>query len=402
MYDSDEDSEFGNDEGTHVENMMDKLPTTLNVSFDSAKRFNFLVAGPAGAGKSTFCTRLLKRYFPEFEVHRDFVEGKPTSMIEEIGRCEKVEGSTRIIITVIDTPGFGESMNSEDSFDPIEDYIVQQNRIYESKEVIRHPNQQENDTRIHCCFYFLAPHRVTEIDGEFMKRMENKVPIVPVVAKADTMTIQERMTHLKQINDFLNEKSIQIFDFKEEGIDSSWLTEHATFNRIGAELEAEGENIPKQNLNILVQIPNVFELISGQRRYMWGVASEDDLRHSDTQRIHRLLFHDGSLGRLYQRSGDIHESWRASEDLKKMKIREIYFRKSLITLFFVSTFVFSIVFYFGFYHSYHTATDKIIQVIDEVESSSLSTNFIQKVEENIEELLISEATTLIVDNVLDL
>ena len=72
---------------------------------------------------------------------------------------------------------------------------------------------------------------------------------MPVVAKADTMTIQERMTHLKQTNDFLNEKSTQTFDFKEEGIDSSWLSEHATFNRIGAVLEAEGGNKPIKNLN---------------------------------------------------------------------------------------------------------------------------------------------------------
>lgn len=302
-----------------------KLPNTLNVSFDSAKRFNFLVAGPSGAGKSTFCNSLLQRYFPGFEVQHK--EG-PTRMIEEMGRCEKLEGNTRIIITVIDTPGFGDSMHTEDCFDPIEKYIVEQNAIYEANEVIRHPNQQDGDTRIHCCFFFLGPHRVTPIDHEFMKRMQTKVPIVPVVAKADTMTIRERMTHLRQIHDCIIEKSIQVFDFKEDGLDASWLEEHATFNRIGMEFE-EGVH----PIELFPQIPNVFAVISGHRRYMWGMAREDDPRHSDTQRLHRLLFHEGALGRLYHRSAEIHETWRSVTKKQKKTHQKYMIRNALIAVF---------------------------------------------------------------------
>jgi len=365
-------------------NMLSKLPTTLNVSFDTARRFNFLVAGPAGSGKSTFSTRLLKRYFPEFEVYHK--EGEPTRAINEIGRCEKIEGNTRIIITVVDTPGFGESMHTEDTFEPIEKYVMEQKALYEANDVIRHPNQQEDDSRIHCCFYFLAPHRVTQIDAEFMKMMASKVPIVPIVAKADTMTIKERMTHLKQIHDFLLLKNIQVFDFHEgDFIDASWLDEHTTFNRIGMELQE-----PEKAQHIFPQIHNVFAVISGQRRYMWGIATEEDPRHSDTHRLHRLLFHEGSLGKLYQRGQEIHELWRNEVDTEKKKQQKILFHKTLVALFFISVLVFSIIYYIFDFHMGVEVDDTLIALNDtdtnQEELITITTEQLTPIDTNVPEL----------------
>lgn len=47
------------------------------------------------------------------------------------------------------------------------------------------------DTRYHCCFYFIAPHRCKGIDVEFMRRLANHIIVVPIIAKADAMTIEE-------------------------------------------------------------------------------------------------------------------------------------------------------------------------------------------------------------------
>ena len=236
-------------------------------------------------------------------------------MIEERGRCEKVQDKTRIIVTVIDTPGFGDSINNNDRFEPVEKYIVKQNELYEQNEVIRRPNNQEDDTRIHCCFYFIAPHRLTPNDCEFMRRLQSKAPIVPIVAKADTMDISERMTHLRQIHNFIHNESIKVFDFNEDGLDLTWLDETdegVNFSSVGMWLS--GCQIEP---NALPQIPNVFAVISGTRRYMWGIASEEDTRHSDTQRLHKILFQDGSLGNLLQNCADIHEKWRTESHEKK-------------------------------------------------------------------------------------
>ncbi|CAJ0916017.1 unnamed protein product [Ranitomeya imitator] len=50
------------------------------------------------------------------------------------------------------------------------------------------------DNRVHCCFYFISPfgHGLKPLDVEFMKALHGKVNIVPVIAKADTLTLKER------------------------------------------------------------------------------------------------------------------------------------------------------------------------------------------------------------------
>ena len=49
------------------------------------------------------------------------------------------------------------------------------------------------DTRVHCCLYFVAPTGcgLKPMDREFMRLLQNKVNIVPVIAKADTLTAAE-------------------------------------------------------------------------------------------------------------------------------------------------------------------------------------------------------------------
>jgi hypothetical protein len=78
------------------------------------------------------------------------------------------------------------------------------------------------DGRVHCCFYFIAPHRIKPLDIEFMNRLQKQVIIVPILAKSDTMTIQERREHLINVRDYLAREDITIFDFEEEDIEEGW------------------------------------------------------------------------------------------------------------------------------------------------------------------------------------
>ena len=48
-----------------------------------------------------------------------------------------------------------------------------------------------HDSLVTCCLYFIAPHRIKENDIRFMQEVSKMVPIVPVIAKADTMTRDE-------------------------------------------------------------------------------------------------------------------------------------------------------------------------------------------------------------------
>jgi hypothetical protein len=63
------------------------------------------------------------------------------------------------------------------------------------------------DERIHCLFYFLSPHSLKEIDKEFLKKVSSIVPIIPVIAKADTLTVVERNLFTKEVYDTIDKLS---------------------------------------------------------------------------------------------------------------------------------------------------------------------------------------------------
>lgn len=55
------------------------------------------------------------------------------------------------------------------------------------------------DTRVHCCLYFIPSHvrGLRPIDIETMKALQKRVNIIPIIAKADSLTKKE-LEYLKQ------------------------------------------------------------------------------------------------------------------------------------------------------------------------------------------------------------
>ncbi|KAK0145878.1 Septin-2 [Merluccius polli] len=155
--------------------------------------FTLMVVGESGLGKSTLINSLfLTDLYPE-----RYVPGAA----EKIERTVQIEASTveieergvKLRLTVVDTPGYGDAINSQDCFKTIIQYIDNQFERYlhdESGLNRRHIV----DNRVHCCFYFISPfgHGLKPLDVEFMKAIHSKVNIVPVIAKADTLTLKER------------------------------------------------------------------------------------------------------------------------------------------------------------------------------------------------------------------
>lgn len=50
---------------------------------------------------------------------------------------------------------------------------------------------EPSDARVDVCLYFIPPHRLKELDLLYMKRLSEHVALIPVIAKADTMTESE-------------------------------------------------------------------------------------------------------------------------------------------------------------------------------------------------------------------
>jgi septin family protein len=92
-------------------------------------------------------------------------------------------------LTVIDTPGFGDYVNNRDSWMPIIEFLDDQHESYMLQE--QQPRRQDKiDLRVHACLYFIRPtgHTLKPLDIEVMKRLCSRVNLIPVVAKADTLS----------------------------------------------------------------------------------------------------------------------------------------------------------------------------------------------------------------------
>lgn len=80
------------------------------------------------------------------------------------------------------------------SWDPIIKYIKDQHSAYLRKELTAMRDRHIQDTRIHCALYFINPtgHSLRAIDIIVMKKLSEVVNVVPVIAKSDCLTSDER------------------------------------------------------------------------------------------------------------------------------------------------------------------------------------------------------------------
>ncbi|CAG0883831.1 unnamed protein product [Darwinula stevensoni] len=104
---------------------------------------------------------------------------------------ELQESSVKLKLTIVETDGYGDQVNKDDSFQAIVDYIDSQFESYLQEELkIRRNLSLYHDTRIHVCLYFICPtgHGLKAIDLVCMKKLDKKVNIIPIIAKADCVS----------------------------------------------------------------------------------------------------------------------------------------------------------------------------------------------------------------------
>lgn len=169
------------------------------------------------------------------------------------------ERGVKLRLTVVDTPGFGDAIDNSNSFSAILEYIDEQyERFLRDESGLNRRNIVDN--RIHCCFYFISPFghgyvftaipllfivfliirvtfqcilsstflrdkifssiyvgyssltcRLKPLDIEFMKKLHNKVNIVPVIAKADCLTKVEKDRLKSRILKEIENNGIKIY-----------------------------------------------------------------------------------------------------------------------------------------------------------------------------------------------
>ncbi|XP_054848930.1 septin-12 isoform X2 [Eublepharis macularius] len=225
-----------------IEAVIDQMRIkTMKTGFE----FNIMVVGQSGLGKSTMVNTLFKSKVSRKSSCPGYEERIPktvkllsvTHVIEEKG--------VKMKLTVTDTPGFGDQINNQNCWEPILEYISDQYERYLGEEILINRKRKIPDTRVHACVYFVPPtgHWLRPLDLEFMRRLNKITNVVPVIAKADTLTLEERAVFKQRIQKDLKDHNIHVYPQEEFDNDSDdrflndKIREKIPFAVVGADKE---------------------------------------------------------------------------------------------------------------------------------------------------------------------
>ena len=143
------------------------------------------------------------------------------------------QNKVHLKLTIVETSGFGDQINKENSHEPIINYINEQFERYVQLELNLNRNmKQVDDTRVHVCLYLISPtgHSLKTLDLKTMKALDRKVNIIPIIAKADTISKNELIDFKKRVmNDLIN-NHVNIYQFPINDYDIEVSNKNANAN----------------------------------------------------------------------------------------------------------------------------------------------------------------------------
>nr|XP_023677582.1 septin-9-like isoform X1 [Paramormyrops kingsleyae] len=242
--------------------------------------FNIMVVGQSGLGKSTLVNTLFKSKVSRKSCTPDHEEKIPKTVQLQSVSHEIEEKGVKMKLTVIDTPGFGDQINNENCWDPIVTYINEQYEKYLVEELNVNRKRRIPDTRVHCCVYFLPAtgHCLRQIDVEFMQRLGTVVSIVPVIAKADTLTLEERLDFKARIRQNMQDHGIRVYPQREydededDALRNDKIRENIPFAVVGTDKEHQ------VNGNKVLG-----------RKTKWGIIEVENVAHCEFANLRDLL-----------------------------------------------------------------------------------------------------------------
>ncbi|KAH0509911.1 Septin-8 [Microtus ochrogaster] len=296
--------------GGHVG--FDSLPDQLvSKSVSQGFSFNILCVGETGIGKSTLMNTLFNTTFETEEAshHEECVRLRPQTY-------DLQESNVHLKLTIVDAVGFGDQINKDDRQEagraappslghpklidphpktsqslpasncpihivlrPIVDYIDAQFENYLQEELkIRRSLFDYHDTRIHVCLYFITPtgHSLKSLDLVTMKKLDSKVNIIPIIAKADTISKSELHKFKIKIMGELVSNGVQIYQFPtdDEAVAeiNAVMNAHLPFAVVGSTEEVKVGN----------------KLVRA-RQYPWGVVQVENENHCDFVKLREML-----------------------------------------------------------------------------------------------------------------
>lgn len=169
---------------------------------DTIYQFNIMLVGLTGVGKSTLVKSLFRGKIRPREIDGVQTLNEYEDLIEENG--------VRVRLRCTETSYF-----KAHDIDAYTKYIDEHLEAY-FKAQVRQGSINIRDTRVHCCIYMIPQHGKLRLDSDdikCMKALHERVNLVPVISKADSLNSTRRAKFKENVLADLEANGINYFKF---------------------------------------------------------------------------------------------------------------------------------------------------------------------------------------------
>ncbi|KAI8325276.1 cell division/GTP binding protein [Martensiomyces pterosporus] len=264
--------------------------------------YNLMLVGQAGLGRRTFLNTLCEReVVPPPEAPNPETAHVADPMKFDTYEVSLEEEGTRISLTVIDTPGFGDGLDNTSCYKQLQDYIEAQfdEVLVEESRVKR--NRRYRDHRIHALVYFISPtgHSLRELDIELIKRLGEYVNIIPVIGRADTLTVEELAVFKQNVTRDIEYYKLPVYNFCWDDSDSEAMEENREIMGL----------MPFSVVTCDEVIDNEYGSVR-VRRYPWGTIEIDDESQCDFALLRYILLNSHIADVINYTEDVLYENYR--------------------------------------------------------------------------------------------
>ncbi|KAI9789681.1 MAG: cell division control protein [Peltula sp. TS41687] len=267
-------------------------------------QFNIICVGQTGLGKSTLINTIFASHLIESKGRTEPDEPvRATTDIQAVSHIIE-ENGVRLRLNIVDTPGYGDLVNNDRCWDPIVRYIKDQHSAYLRKELTAQRERYIQDTRIHCCLFFIQPsgHALKPIDIVVLKKLSDVVNVVPVIAKSDSLTLEERAAFKERIKEEFEFHNLKMYPYDNDELDEEERSLNAQIKHI----------IPFAVVGSEKSIIVNGKQVRG-RQNRWGVINVEDENHCEFVYLRNFLTRT-HLQDLIETTSQIHyEQFRAKQ-----------------------------------------------------------------------------------------
>ncbi|GJJ12415.1 Septin Spn2 [Clathrus columnatus] len=272
-------------------------------------QFNVIVVGQTGLGKSTLINTIFASHL--IDTKGRLAADEPVRQTTDIQAVSHtiVENGVRLKLNIVDTPGYGDQINNEGCWDPIIRYIKDQHSAYLRKELTAMRDRYIQDSRIHCCLFFINPtgHSLRPIDIIVLKKLSEVVNVVPIIAKSDSLTLEERENFKQKIRAELAYNGVISYPFDTDEAD---------------EEEIQVNEIVRSMIPFAVVGSERTVIVNGKtvrgRKNRWGVINVEDEAHCEFVHLRNFLTRT-HLQDLIETTAQIHYEAFRSRQLLALK-----------------------------------------------------------------------------------